>query len=199
MPEDSLRDTLLPLLQGHSVPDAEQALAAADPTGAEEVLLHLVRLGQARGGPEAPDVEGLLAWARGEAVQPGPDRSVLLAEMLEGALDEADVGAGLSLAAAGVVGTAREPWPAHYRRGAWHVVLDLDEDERLVGFVEATAAGQRAEALDLAGLVVPVQGDLAPIGPAEDVLGAPPEFNPWSELALVTDAGRVGPLKREST
>ncbi len=194
MPEQSLRAVLLPLIEGREVEGAAEALAAADPSGAEEVLMHLVRLGRT-GAPATPGVDELLAWAGGEGEQSPVADSLLLAEMLEGALEQGDVGAGLALAAAGRGGEATNPWPAHYLGGPWHVILDLDEDQRLVAFFEGDAPLPRS--ISLAGLQeVPVTGDPTILGPAEALLGAPPEFNPWPELFVRTDKHDLERLAR---
>ncbi len=190
MPESSLNDVLLPALRGEDVGDAEARLLEADPSGAEAALLHLVRIAAVEASATSVAVDDLLAWADGAddvEVEALVGRSGLAAEQLEAALDEAGVGGSERLAAAsGAPGD--EPWPTTYSGGPWELMVGLDEADRL--FL-ARLAGPDGSAL-LAGLEpipLPPLGDAVVLGAAEEVLGAPAEFNPWPTMGVTSASG----------
>lgn len=199
MPESSLDAVLLPTLRGEEIADAEERLLAADPSGAEAVLLHLSRIAAREAEIDDDPLDRLVAWAQG-----GEDpeaaalvaRSGLLAEQLEARLEDAGRGAGERMAAAG--GAEGPPaWPAEYAGGPWRLLLALDEADRL--FAARLAGPSGPCTLLMAGVVplgLPDGGEPGILGPAEELLGGPAEFNPWIDVALRDERGDVHALRR---
>jgi hypothetical protein len=200
VPESSLLDVLLPTLRGDDVPDAEERLLMADPSGSEATLMHLARIGAVEASAHGLSLDRLMAWANG-ASDPESEALVgtsgLLAEQLEAALDEAGAGTNQRLAAAG--GSAGvEVWPATYAAGPWSVLVGLDEADRLY---IARLTGSGSAELRLAGLdplPLPDEGDAAVLGPAEEILGGPAEFNPWTSIGLSVPGGLLA-LERDDS
>lgn len=184
----SLTDQVLDLLRaGGDLPDVD----AADLQPAEEVLLHLVRL--ARVDAQAPGLADLEAWLDGadDAATTPLGRSGLTAELLEALIDQRPAEAQ-RLAAAGPRDAGAAPFPARYTAGPWSATIGIEERGRLYvaidavpegasGDAEIALAGEAASSIDLRPGAAVILGD------AEAVLGAPPDFNPWSELHLVGD------------
>jgi len=124
------------------------------------------------------------------------------AEHLEGVLAERPV-TSERLAAAGEADDSAvvAPWPARYGTGDLRLTLNIEEQGRLYLSIDAAPPDRRGPVrVELAGLD-PVEiggtaGALSVVGPAAELLGGPPDFNPWVELTVHDDAGSVT-LSRE--
>jgi len=182
----SFADTILDLLA--------EPPRRTDPAGLdrnEQVLLHLVDAARSEAGVAAP--ADLRAWIEGvdddDDASAEVDHSLVAAEMVEGWIDRLPAPAE-QLAAAGdddrAAGTA--PFPASYSGGGWTLTVGIEEQGRLYLAVDAAPATGDLE-VHLDGLDAPVvlaaqPGAAVILGNPADVLGAPPDFNPWSRLRL---------------
>ncbi|MCP4872836.1 MAG: hypothetical protein GY898_29450 [Proteobacteria bacterium] len=167
-----------------SLPD-DDALLAADPSGAWGALVRL-RADTATDLPAAvavPDAAAIAAWSGDEAA-PANDpvpyyaaRSLLLAELLEGTLEQLPAEDARQLAAAPARATV-DPWPARYRGGGWTVVLGVDEAGWLYYAIEGAADGAPADGeLRLSDIDLQVPTALTPgtasgLGDASELLGS---------------------------
>ena len=191
--------------EGSSVPD-EDTLLAADPSGAwgALVLLRAAAVEQAPDPLPVPDLDALTRWSA-EVPRTGDEsvpfyarHSLLVAEMLEGCLDELAPAEECQLAAAPHRGPAADAWPARYSGGGWRVVLGVDEAGWLYFSIEAAPAGSaragsiRLDDLDLTLPTKTRPGTAAGVGDAEELLGGH-DLNP---VRTVTLAGTT--LSRES-
>lgn len=182
--------------EGSPIPD-EDTLLAADPSGAWGALV-LLRADAVEQTPDplpVPDLDAMARWSGGvprtgdESVPFYARHSLLVAEMLEGCLDDLAPAEGRRLAAAPDRGPAADPWPARYAGGGWRVVLGVDEAGWLYYAIEEAPEGSPGDGalqLDDLGLTLTSEtraGTAGGIGDAEELLGGH-DFNPVRTLSL---------------
>ncbi len=197
--------TLLDERLGAAPDDA--ALLAADPTAAWGALVHLRRdAASGAAAPTVPDLATLADWADGgdeASVAFYAERSLLIAELLEGTLALGAAPAARRLAAAPGAADRVDPWPARYAGGGWRLVLGLDEAGWLYLAVEAAppAGPGRGEArlvdVDIAVGLDLSAGAAVGIGSADDLLGGD-DFNPVRRIELTAD-GDTWALDQEAS
>ncbi len=183
------------LLRAGAAEPTDDALLDADPTGAWGTLVRLRRdaVDDAPAAHPVPDLPAIERWAGGaedDAVAWHAERSVLLAEIVEAALDALPADAHRELAAAPATTEVADPWPARYGGDGWVVVLGVDEAGWLYWAIEATPAGAETGdgelVLDDVGLTVPVRlvpGAAGGIEPAADLFGAD-DVNPVRTIQI---------------
>jgi len=191
-------DPLL-LVEASVLPD-DDALLAADPTGAWGALVRLREEALQTAAPVAPvpDLDAIARWSA-DAADPDDDavrfyaeRSLLIAELLEGTLEALVDDAPRALAAA-PARAATDPWPARYAGGGWTVVLGIDEAGWLYYSVDDApegASGDGELSLPDLDLLVPTAlaaGTAGGLGDADDLLGGH-DLNPVRSIDL---AGRT--------
>lgn len=182
------------LSEDASVPP-DDALLGADPTGAWGALVRLraEATATAPAAPPVPDSGALARWSADpddddDAVPYYAVRSLLLAELLEGAIDELPAAGPRHLAAA-PARAAVDPWPARYRGGGWTVVLGVDEAGWLYYALEAVPEGAPDTGelrLDDLALTVPTAlraGAAGGLGDADELLGGD-DVNPVRAVHL---------------
>jgi hypothetical protein len=153
---------------------------------------------------DVPDLPRLAAWAAGaedDAVLASADRSLLMAELLEGSIELAPAAEGpRRLVASTAVEAAPEPFPAVYTRGAWTVVVGLDEVDRLFVAVDRAPSGDEATLVlpDVDRVLHVRPGEVLTLGAAVELLGAEPSFNPVRTLRVRQGDGPWATVTRVS-